>query len=423
MTVDDQAPDDLVPKLAEFTRQYHTEFDRRLEAAGRDVFPFHGEPTPVVAIIKGSDGYVVFYLPAPPDEEKIPAGYYGYDLSEHSLNRICQSVSVHRLQVASAELGKPWNSFPPITEDAPPIPDFHGPWIHDDVRRAAAEGSLSSLPGMTVSPIVNVEQGIRVGISPARVRVWSPMFDFPSLGPRRLFLWPYADFWWSPEQLDLSTQAAIEAAEKDLVAFQTILAAVDQLTPEFVQNDTGASAADILDRLCAELLDLVEHFGGDEERIHQWLYRRQHWVFLDPGARDVRSKIPFGARVSDFVVERTDSTYLLIELEPPAVPIFRSDNHEPTAPFNHACQQVRDWRRYIRDNVHTVRSELGFPEIYEPEGAVVIGRSSMITDGEARLRWRDLKTRDIGVTTYDEMIERVRALAASLRHVIRRSRP
>jgi hypothetical protein len=310
-----------------------------------------------------------------------------------------------------------------MIQDVPAIPDFQVPWIHDDVRRAAAAGSLTSLPGMTVSPLVSIEQGIRVSISPARVRVWSPVFGFPLLGARRLFLWPYADFWWSPDQLDLSLQAANEAAEKDLIAFQTILAETDRLTPELAQRDTGTSAADIQERQCAEFLELVEQFGSDEERLHRWLYQRPHWVFLDAVAREVRSKVSFGAKVSDFVVQRTDNTFLLIELEPAATQIFRSDNNEPTAPFNHACQQVRDWQRYIRDNVHTVRSELGLTDIYEPGGAVVIGRSSMIADSEARLRWRDLKARDLNVVTYDELIERVRALAVSLRHVIHQAPP
>jgi hypothetical protein len=139
---------------------------------------------------------------------------------------------------------------------------------------------------------------------------------------------------------------------------------------------------------------------------------------LDAGARNVRSKLAFGAKVSDFVVERTDNTYLLVEIEAASTQIFRSDNQEPTAPFNHACQQIKDWQRYIRDNVHTVRSELDLPGIYEPHGTVVMGRSSMITGQETRSRWRDLKARDIGVLSYDEMVERVRALAVSLRHVI-----
>jgi hypothetical protein len=271
MIPEQPSPEDVVPKLAAFTRQYHSEFERRLEAAGRDAFPFHGEPTRVVTIVRAADGCVVFYLPTPPDGQVQP-GYYGYDLSNYSLNQICQSVSVHRLQVASPELGKPWDSFPSITQDVPPIPEFQGPWIHEDIRRAVAAGLLTSLPGMTISPITYVQQGIRKSVSPARVRVWSPVFDFASLGPRRLFLWPYADFWWFPDQLDLSPEAAGQAAEKDLVALQTLLAAVDRLTPELAQNDAGGSAADILERLCAKFLNLIDEFGNDEERIHQWLY-------------------------------------------------------------------------------------------------------------------------------------------------------
>ncbi len=49
----------------------------------------------------------------------------------------------------------------------------------------------------------------------------------------------------------------------------------------------------------------------------------------------------------------------LIEIERADTPILTRAS-EPTAPFNHACLQVRDWQRYIRENVRTVRSEQGW---------------------------------------------------------------
>jgi long-subunit acyl-CoA synthetase (AMP-forming) len=47
---------------------------------------------------------------------------------------------------------------------------------------------------------------------------------------------------------------------------------------------------------------------------------------------------------------------------------------------------------------------------------VLIGRTRGIGDGEGRVRWLDMKSRnDIEVVTYDEVSERVRALAKMLR--------
>jgi hypothetical protein len=134
---------------------------------------------------------------------------------------------------------------------------------------------------------------------------------------------------------------------------------------------------------------------------------------------NVKSKLDFGNRGSDFVVRRSDGTYVVIEIERANERIFQRKNSEPSAAFNHACQQVYDWQRYIRDNVHTVRNELGLDGIYEPSGMVIMGRSSAIDSDIARVRWRDLKgDHEPQVFTYDEIIERTRALADSLRHLL-----
>jgi len=157
----------------------------------------------------------------------------------------------------------------------------------------------------------------------------------------------------------------------------------------------------------------------EEESIHQWLLRPEHHAFLEPHQVRVWSKLAFGNKVSDFVVRRSDGTYSLIEIEPASAKVFTQRVGEPSAPFNHACQQVRDWQRYIRDNVHTVRSELGLEGIYEPVGMVVIGRDADIPSGEARTRWRDLKgTQPLVLLTFDDLIDRILALAASLKYML-----
>ena len=52
----------------------------------------------------------------------------------------------------------------------------------------------------------------------------------------------------------------------------------------------------------------------------------------------------------------------------------------------------------------------------------VIGRSAEIATKAASLRWRDMKnTYSIDVYTYDELCERIRSLATSLRTIVRTS--
>jgi hypothetical protein len=402
-----------------FTRAYHPALEAQFEAHGRSSFQFHGERADIIVIIQASDGFATFYLPPSPSGSVNP-GYYLYDHRSYDLNTICQSLSVHRLKVSSPRICRPWNEFEPMPPDTELVPDFHGPWIHDDVRNAVAQGKLTSVPGMTISPVVHVRDGIRESVVPSRVVIWAPTFDFAGLGVRRLYLWTHADFWWLPEKLNLDATHAVEAAAADVLALRTVLAHVASFGVDQARQNTTVHAADLLESMCDELVALIAANGDDEEGLHQWLYQREHQVFLDPHLVEVKSKIPFGAQVSDFVVRRADGTYVLIEIEAATTAIFRQDNSEPTAPFNHACQQVRDWQRYIRDNVATVRNELGLTSIYEPDGKVIIGRTAAIAGKDAERRWLDMKSRaEPAVATYDDLCVDVRALAGSLRQLLR----
>ena len=411
--------EDQTQHLVEYTRRYHAALEHEIEATERESLPHHGERTEIIAVIRASDAYATFYLP-PPADPNIPRGFFLYDLSAYDLNRVCQSVSVHRLQIAPPMLGKHWSETPPIYAQADAIPEFSAPWIHDDIRAAAASGHLTNLPGMTVSPIVHVEAGIRQYIVPARIKIWAPVFPIPGVGLRRLYLWTHADFWWFPEQLDVDLDKAKDAARSDILAFQTLTAAFPTLTTAVANRDTPTHAADILNSHCDELIALLERDGDKEEVIHQWLKDDRHRVFLDPHAQKVWSKLPFGGKESDFVVRRGDGTYKLIEIERADKRIFRPSDSEPSQPFNHACQQVRDWKRYIRDNVQTVRNELGLTNIDDPDGMVVMGRSADIVAGAAETRWRDLKaTSWLDLQTYDELCSSARALAEALRHLLK----
>jgi len=217
----------------------------------------------------------------------------------------------------------------------------------------------------------------------------------------------------------LEHSEADSIAMNDLIAFQTIMQPDLTLAPEAAEKNATRHASDLLEGQCQEFQDMLSSHGDEEEYIHQWLRLKKNQVFLDPQAVKIWSKLPFGDQDSDFVIKHPDGTYTLVEIERANIRIFRADNSEPTAPFNHACQQVRDWQRYVRDNVHTIRSEVGLDGIYEPRGMVVIGRSNSISTQKAQIRWRDMKSKqDPSIFTYDELCDNVRSLAITLRNTL-----
>ena len=376
---------------------------------------WHSEPTDLIAVFMCSDGVATFYLRPPPDVG-IQPGLQLFDYRSQTLNRVCQSLHLNRFQVVVPPLGAPWNAPFPMVADEEKIPELSLPWFDDAVRQAAAQREITSLPGMSITPVMHVEDGILVSLTPGRMKLWSPLIELPKVGLKRLFLWSHADIWWQPESLTLDTEAAHDCAIQDAVAIETLLGFNPRLDPSVAQRDAAVTASDLLDQYCAELLTLLDDVNTTEETLHQWLASDRHRVFLDPHATRVWSKLSFGATVSDFVVRRSDGSYVLIEIERASVRILQAGNQEPTASFNHACQQVRDWRRYVRDNTQTVRHELGLIDIYEPMGRVIIGRDEHIVTPQGKLRWRDLQqSGDLSLATYDDLVGQVRALATSLR--------
>ena len=194
------------------------------------------------------------------------------------------------------------------------------------------------------------------------------------------------NLWWYPDRLNLDSAEAFEVANADLLALEVVVRAAEVLPPTQAIDDVPRHASEILEGLCRDFEALLNSSGHDEDAIHQWLKEPKHCLFLDSDPKRVWSKVPFGKSVSDFVVRCTDGRYKLIEIEPASLPIFQKTGHEPTARFNHACRQVRDWKQHVREHVHEVREVQGLAGIYEPGGVVIMGRTRDIDSDEARKR-------------------------------------
>ena len=408
---------DELERITVFTQLYHAAVESALEQHGRDGLPHHGERTLIVYHVKASDGYATFYMPDPKDPE-IEPGAYVFDFSSYSLNQVCQSLSVHRLKIARPESGQQISAIFLMPPDTPPIPDGQAPLFHDDVRELAKEGKLDSLPGMTITPIVQVEQGIVKYVVPCRIKIWSPVCPFPQIGLRRLFLWTHADFWWLPEKLDLSEDNARLLARDDVLAITTLTDNHPALPPNVAQGDAPTAAADLLEQSCKELKALLKDKGDDEEMIHQWLFQEPHHIFLEPDHAEIRSKVPMGKRVSDFVIRRTNGTYAVVEIERADKRIYTKRGAEPTMEFRHAEQQVDDWMDFAGEHSDYLRDTEKLEGFAKPEGTIIMGRLSDIDSDEARRRWEHAKrTHKYRLYVYDDLIGRIESLAANLRKV------
>src|SRR5262249_24553295 len=126
-------------------------------------------------------------------------------------------------------------------------------------------------------------------------------------------------------------------------------------------------------------------------------------------------KLPFGRRVTDFVLQEQSGDYLLVEIEAPTRSLFTQDG-QPHHELVHALDQVTDWRRYIEDNLAMVQRELGLIGMSaQPNALVVIGRSADLRpDDRRRLVTMNNESPKTRILTYDDLFANAKAVATNL---------
>jgi hypothetical protein len=161
---------------------------------------------------------------------------------------------------------------------------------------------------------------------------------------------------------------------------------------------------------------LIDQVSIHEKRdIHPFLKRHQYLLFASPDL--VFSEVPIGMGTKyriDFLVQKPDSTYLLVEIENPQARLFIKSG-DFSADVNHAIRQVEDWQEWIEANLPTV--ERSYPGIRAPEALVVIGRDRGLSSAERdRLARHNVNMRGrVMIRTYDDLLRDARAYVRSIR--------
>jgi ppGpp synthetase/RelA/SpoT-type nucleotidyltranferase len=161
---------------------------------------------------------------------------------------------------------------------------------------------------------------------------------------------------------------------------------------------------------------LIDRTGVHEKRnVHPFLKEHDFILFASPDV--VSSEVPIGLGTEyrmDFLVQKPDSSYLLVEIENPQAELF-SKSGDFSAGVNHAIRQVEDWQEWIEANLQTV--EHYYPGIRAPEAWVVIGRDRNLSSAERRRFFRrnvNMRGR-VAIKTYDDLLQDARAYVRSIR--------
>ena len=99
--------------------------------------------------------------------------------------------------------------------------------------------------------------------------------------------------------------------------------------------------------------DLLQHHPDDEPRFQAFLERNPQ--LIDPMSFEVWARPDIhGAKEPDFLIRRTDGSYLVVEIETPSKPLITGSN-KLAADATHAIAQATDYASFLLERLPGIR--------------------------------------------------------------------
>lgn len=217
-------------------------------------------------------------------------------------------------------------------------------------------------------------------------------------------IYPITDVsFWNPE-------FAYVWAENDILAS---VVAANQREAKFTTLDPNAAVRKQLSDLLDKYKSLLDSKPQKEEILQEFL--KQHPELLCPAKITMWPKLDIGPCETDFVFKEASGDYLLVELEKSIDPLFTKSGDRSNE-LKHAQDQVTNWKRYIADNLSTVRRELKLTNISSnPRSLIVIGRSEVLSnENRQHLQTLENDSPKNKIMTYDDLYESTKAIIENL---------
>lgn len=165
------------------------------------------------------------------------------------------------------------------------------------------------------------------------------------------------------------------------------------------------------DRTLQAYQDLIVAFSDDEPSFQKFFEVNPQ--FLDPMAVEVWPEPNlFGSRKPDFVVKRSDGSYLVVEIECPSKVMITKAGH-PSADVTHAEHQATDYRKYMLRQIANVKDV--FPGFSEPDCLVVVGMEGGLSrDQKAALASLNDARHRLKVVGFDWILDRARRISENV---------
>lgn len=165
------------------------------------------------------------------------------------------------------------------------------------------------------------------------------------------------------------------------------------------------------DRTLQEYQELIEAFSDDEPSFQKFFEANPQ--FLDPMAVEVWPEPNlFGSRKPDFVLKRSDGSYLVVEIECPDKAMITKAGH-PSAGVTHAEHQATDYRKYMMRHIANVKDV--FPGFSEPDCLVVVGLEGTLSkDQKAALASLNDARHRLKVVGFDWILDRAKKISKNV---------
>lgn len=156
---------------------------------------------------------------------------------------------------------------------------------------------------------------------------------------------------------------------------------------------------------------LIQASPDDEPTFHTFFER--HPQLLDPTAAEVWSRPDIvGAREPDFVLRRTDDSYLVVEIETPGK-LLMTEANQLSAAATQAIAQATNYRSFLLERFQLAAAH--FPRFSEPECLVVIGTEGNLSPDQRAALARDNRSRvGLRVVGYDWITRRAMAISRNV---------
>lgn len=152
---------------------------------------------------------------------------------------------------------------------------------------------------------------------------------------------------------------------------------------------------------------LIRDSSDDEPKLHSFLEAFPQ--ILDPMATQVWSKPDFhGFKIPDFLIRRSDDSYLVVEIENAAKTIVTRGG-QVSAHVTQAVKQAIDYRAFVLERLPEARHH--FPEVHDPDALVVIGIEEKLSEAQARTLQEENRARSkLRIVGFDWLLHRARAV-------------